>query len=716
MPGKQHQSGQRLLAPWLYDLGLWIFALCLDIFFREVYPRGAWQIPKRGPVIIIAAPHANQFVDSILLMRILKQYAKRRISFLIAEKSMKEPYIGTIAACMGALPVVRAMDNVKPAEGEIYLPDPEKDPTLIRGRGTDFTRAIFMVGGSIILPKVGNESPEQQAIAEILGPEEIRLRRPFKKSEAGHPRPEDLRTGTTFKIAPHIDQSKMFDAVFSELCAGGCIGIFPEGGSHDRPSLLPLKAGAAIIALGTLVREPDCGLSIIPCGMNYFNPNKFRSRAVIEFGNPVQVHPDQIEAFKAGGDSKRNAIGSLLETIQEALAAITQQAPDHDTLMLIQATRRLYKPLRMKLPLPLVIELNRRLIRGYAQFKNEPKVIQLTKAVNDYNRQLRALGIKDHQVEWGNFKQRPRWLVLVTLLYRVGELVVLSLGILPSLALFWPVFLIAKVISVKKQRKALAASVVKIEARDVVGTWKMLVAGGLAPALYTWYTVIATIWLHYCRHDGHYPSVVPWWMNAAVYVPDGIPLWMFSIFFFGLMISVTFAGLRIGEVGMDIWKSLHPLLLALDPRSAQSLVQLRARRQKVTTQVLDVIDTFGPEIFPDFDAERLISANDRDDDTYESQLKTMPISEPETGDRSRGQSSSAEQELLSYDDPIEVWNIDKKDDSSEVNRRIRDSIQRRDRGSSKAQFNIEGDSDSARGPMASGHKDSTGTTEGKKTR
>ena len=32
---------------------------------------------------------------------------------------------------------------------------------------------------------------------------------------------------------------------------------------------------------------------------------------------------------------------SLLETIQDALAAVTQQAPDHETLMLIQATRRL---------------------------------------------------------------------------------------------------------------------------------------------------------------------------------------------------------------------------------------------------------------------------------------------------------------------------------------------------------------------------------------
>lgn len=473
--------------------------------------------------MIVAAPHHNQFVDTALLIHILKQYAGRRVSFLIAEKSMREPYIGTMAACVGALPVVRAMDNVKPGPGQIYLPDPESDATLVRGRDTDFTNsALFMTGGAVILPRVGDETPEQQSIAEILGPNELRLRSPFKQFKQDHPLHDGVRSGTSYKVAPHIDQTQMFNAVYERLESGGCIGIFPEGGSHDRPNLLPLKAGAAIIALGTLARSPDCGLTIIPCGMNYFSPNKFRSRAVVEFGPPVQVSQDQIEAFKLGGQSKRNAVGSLLETIQNALASVTQQAPDRETLMLIQATRRLYKPLRTKLPLPLVIELNRRLLKGYTQLKDQPQVVQLTKAVLAYSRQLKALGIKDHQVEWGNVRRRPWSLVLITLLYRIGELIVLSVGTLPSLALFWPVFITSRTISRQKQRKALANSVVKMDGRDVVGTWKILVAMGLTPALYIWYTLIVTIWLYHNQHDGQYSHVVPWWMNAVSYIPETV--------------------------------------------------------------------------------------------------------------------------------------------------------------------------------------------------
>ena len=45
---------------WVYDLLLWVFSILVDLFFREVHPRGSWKIPRRGPIIFVAAPHANQ--------------------------------------------------------------------------------------------------------------------------------------------------------------------------------------------------------------------------------------------------------------------------------------------------------------------------------------------------------------------------------------------------------------------------------------------------------------------------------------------------------------------------------------------------------------------------------------------------------------------------------------------------------------------------------
>lgn len=561
-------------------------------------------------------------------MRILKSEAKRRISYLVAEKSTTRKFIGTLSAAIGAIPVGRALDKVKPARGKIFLPDPDNNPTLIRGVGTDFKNGNYEIGGLIVLPKIGGQTPSTE-IGEIISATELRLKKPFKTPEAiqsltatGSAGGGESR-GCSFKVAPFVDQSKVYNAVFDELDAGGCIGIFPEGGSHDRPDLLPLKAGVAIMALGAEANHPGCGVKIIPIGMNYFHAHKFRSRAVIEFGHPIEVHPDQVEAYKAG--DRRNAVGSLLETVYQGLVAVTQSSPDYDTLMLVQAARRLYNPLGKKLPLPLVVELNRRLVKGYTQYQDDPRVVKLKKDVIDYNRQLRALGIRDHQLEWGNAAKRPWWLILGTLIYRLGELLVLGIGTLPGLAMFWPVFVTTKVISVKKSREALAASTVKLQGRDVITTWKLLVAMAFAPALYAYYTVIVSLWLVYNRRDGYYSSRVPWWTCARTYVPDFLPIWLFAVLFLLLCLGITFAALRIGEIGMDVVKSLPPLFVALNPRSSSRIAKLRQTRQELSVRVTDLINTLGPEIFPDFDAERIVADPYRPG-AYQSKYKKMPES------------------------------------------------------------------------------------------
>jgi glycerol-3-phosphate O-acyltransferase / dihydroxyacetone phosphate acyltransferase len=571
-------------------------------------------------------------------MRMFKREAKRRISWLIAEKSTKRQFIGTLSTAFGSIPVARALDKVKPAKGRIFLPDQDNNPCLVHGVGTSFKSGDFQVGGLIVLPKFGNQTPSTE-IGEIISDTEIRLKKPFKTPEAiqaltGNEAPSGRSTpsksvngdapsrGCSFKVAPYVDQSKVYDAVFEELDAGGVVGIFPEGGSHDRPDLLPLKPGVAIMALGALANNPDCGVKIIPIGMNYFHAHKFRSRAVVEIGHPIEVSPEQVEAYKSGKD-RRNAVGSLLETVYQGLVSVTQSSPDYDTLMLVQAARRLYNPIGKKLPLPVVVELNRRLVKGYSVYKDDPRVVQLKKEVLDYNRRLNAVGVRDHQLEWGDTTKRPWWLVLGTLFYRIGELIALGLGVLPGLAMFWPVFVTTKVISVRKSREALAASTVKLEGRDVITTWKLLVAMAVAPALYAYYTVIVSLWLRYNRRDGYYTHQVPTWMVARRWVPDWVPIWLFAVLFIILCIFLTFAALRIGEVGMDVLKSLPPLLVALNPRSAGSLAKLRQRRQHLSVRVTDVINEFGPEVFPDFDANRIVADSFREG-AYQSKYKQMP--------------------------------------------------------------------------------------------
>ena len=524
---------------------------------------------------------------------------------------MRRHFIGFAAGLVGSVSVGRALDIKKPAKGKIYLPDPENDPTLVRGIDTEFTNEkVYMVGGLLVLPSVNNAAANTE-IAEIISQEEIRVKKPFKgdvahKQLTGKEPPSDETNGTNghmvngdvkdadskyegtkFSVAPHVDQSKVYEAVFQRLKEGGCIGIFPEGGSHDRTELLPLKAGVAIMALGALAENPDCGVKIIPVGMNYFHPHKFRSRCVIEFGKDITVESELVEQYKSG--NRREAIQSVLDTVTKGLQSVTTLAPDYDTLMLIQAVRRLYNPKGKELPLSMVVELNRRLMKGYETYKDEPRVVKLRKDVLDYNRTLFRLNIRDHQV---GYARHPSYKVIFMLMERVFKLLSLSIAVLPGTILFAPVFIAGKIISIQKSREALAASTVKIRARDVIATWKILVTLALTPVLDITYTSILTWWVYYNRIGGRVPTWVP-----LKFVAIG------GLIFFP---AVCFMALRFGEIGMDIFKSIRPLFLCINPGSSNILVKLEGRREDLTERINDLINELGPQLFPDFDSQRII--------------------------------------------------------------------------------------------------------------
>nr|CAG8599867.1 13910_t:CDS:2 [Entrophospora candida] len=431
----------------LYDIIVAFFSVILDIFFREVKSRGSHKIPKEGPVIFVAAPHANQFVDPLVLMR----HCQRQVSFLIAEKSMKRRYIG---------------------KGRIYLENSKLDPTLIKGIGTEFTKDL-KVGSQIALPD--NNSVSE--VIKIISDTELIIKKEFKELDAFK-----LLTnseGTDFKCLPHVDQSQVYKSVYNTLNDGNCIGIFPE-------------AGVTIMALGAMARNPNLDVKIVPCGLNYFHAHHFRSRAVVEFGSPISITPDLVENFKKGGTDKREACSKLLDIIYKGLKAVTVNTPDYETLMVIQAARRLYRPEHHKLELHEVIELNRRFLSGYMKFKDNDRVKEMNNRVMAYNQLLKYHGLKDHQV---NKTVEDGYRVLFLLIYRIIVLTIWIILGLPGFILNLPLIIIARVISAKKAKEAVESSSVKVAGRDVLATWKLLVALVVTPLLYGSYASLRPLFL-----------------------------------------------------------------------------------------------------------------------------------------------------------------------------------------------------------------------------
>jgi len=165
--------------------------------------------------------------------------------------------------------------------------------------------------------------------------------------------------------------------------------------------------------------------------------------------------------------------------------------------------------------------------------------------------------------------------------------------VIPGVILFAPVFICGKIISRIKAKEALAASTVKIKARDVMATWKILVSLALAPALGVIYTTFLAVWTYHDRVGG--------------YIPKWVPLWLVVVVGIILLPVLCFSALRFGEIGMDIVKSLRPLLLSLNPTQSNTLVKLRKERERLQDDVNGIVSELGPELFPDFDHQRIIS-------------------------------------------------------------------------------------------------------------
>jgi len=127
-----------------------------------------------------------------------------------------------------------------------------------------------------------------------------------------------------------------FRAVHAALGEGSAVAIFPEGISHSEPSLVPLKTGAARIALGgaALLGAP---LPIVPVGLVFRRKDTFRSEALAVVGRPVEW------ADLAGrGVDDHAAVRELTARIEGALAAVTLNLERWEDAPLVETAEAVY--------------------------------------------------------------------------------------------------------------------------------------------------------------------------------------------------------------------------------------------------------------------------------------------------------------------------------------------------------------------------------------
>lgn len=122
------------------------------------------------------------------------------------------------------------------------------------------------------------------------------------------------------------DNAATFADAVAALAEGSMLAVFPEGTTHDDPSIRPLRTGVARIALqaaGTGVT----GVRIVPVGVTYEDKVAVRGRAIVSYGEPIGVPADP-GLLDSDGAPDPERVRALTDDLQRAIQALT---PHFDT-------------------------------------------------------------------------------------------------------------------------------------------------------------------------------------------------------------------------------------------------------------------------------------------------------------------------------------------------------------------------------------------------
>jgi 1-acyl-sn-glycerol-3-phosphate acyltransferase len=130
----------------------------------------------------------------------------------------------------------------------------------------------------------------------------------------------------------------MFAATTTTLASGGAILIFPEGVSQAEPRLMPLRTGAARMALAAVATGVTP--TLLPVGLVFHEPGMFRiGRALVLVGEPVPL-ADGVALHSTAPE----AAGRLLtDRLEAALRRLIVEAHDRHVLGLARAAEAIWR-------------------------------------------------------------------------------------------------------------------------------------------------------------------------------------------------------------------------------------------------------------------------------------------------------------------------------------------------------------------------------------
>jgi len=200
------------------------------------------------------------------------------------------------------------------------------------------------------------------------------------------------------KLDQGVDVSKnteTFAAVDAALAAGDAICIFPEGVSHSSGRLVPLRTGAARMALGA--ERAGVPVALVPVGLNFERKTTFRSHVTVVYGRPFgcgdltdeRAHPD--------------AVRELTDRISQRMRRLLIEAASKDDASVVDRVDRMYAAARGRGRDPEEqIERRRLIAAGIERLRSADPVRydELLLRLHRYKERLDRFGLRDRHLDW----------------------------------------------------------------------------------------------------------------------------------------------------------------------------------------------------------------------------------------------------------------------------------------------------------------------------
>ena len=198
---------------------------------------------------------------------------------------------------------------------------------------------------------------------------------------------------------PGVDTSRnveMFSAVAASLADGEAICIFPEGTSHARGRLEPLRTGAARMVLNSCAAGHP--VSIVPVGLNFDALARFRSRVTAVFGRTVE-YADLTARY---AEDEATVVRALTDRIERRLKHLMVEAEPRHDLPIVEQIDRLYAAARGASRDPRERLARRRLIAaGMAELRERDpaRLAEIMAQVKEYLTGLARFGLRDRDLD-----------------------------------------------------------------------------------------------------------------------------------------------------------------------------------------------------------------------------------------------------------------------------------------------------------------------------